>query len=314
VLGLLLAAAAGCASERTTASAGLARAEAARSQSEQRRILEETIARHSGSRSAEIQDTVTRARMKLGYLKARGSRWQEARREFEAAAAGHRGSSQAGGGFASLDRQAAYQAVVCLEAQAKETGDPMMMATAVARYESMLREDPGSPLVMALARRLARLAPDRRNEWDALLQRAVSYQERQARLAAAACGPKAVDHLIRALGGSSPGSGKLAEIGGQGADGTSVAGIRRMLEACGLASKGMYLNRNDFSQLKGKHLWLRDGHFVVIETARLRDVVVYDPLDGSTRPIPLPPLDDPHFVATVVVTDQIPVRSTPRKP
>jgi ABC-type bacteriocin/lantibiotic exporter with double-glycine peptidase domain len=146
-----------------------------------------------------------------------------------------------------------------------------------------------------------------------LLQKAVSHQERQARLSAAACGPKAVEHLIRALGGTSPGLDALAKIGEQGFDGTSVTGVRRMLEAGGVESKGMYLNRKDFSRLTGKHLWLREGHFVVVERARNRDVVVYDPQDGSTKPVALPPLDDPNFLATVVVVSQSPLPTQPQK-
>ncbi len=249
---------------------------------------------HQNSKTQIVQDEVAAARIRLGFLAAHDKDFKKARSVFLEASSKYQGSNHRNPAFGDLKDQAAYQAMVCLEAQGH-------IAQAQAEYRKFLRERIDSPLVFAVHRRLQRLHGGLSQEQDdRLLQSFVSVQQKRARFETAVCGPKAIEHLLALLGMSSPGYQAIAAKCGTTEKGTSIEGIRKGLLALGMRSFGYRLNRKDFATLKVPALWLIKDHYVVVQEIKAEEALVYDSTINSLRKFKLPEEADVNFTAAVI--------------
>ncbi|MEI7986677.1 MAG: hypothetical protein WCI55_13710, partial [Armatimonadota bacterium] len=78
------------------------------------------VAKNAESKDKTIQTAVTRARMTTAYESAKKRDFTTARAEFIEASYKHKGTDAMDPGFGTLSDQAAYQAIVCLDADGKK--------------------------------------------------------------------------------------------------------------------------------------------------------------------------------------------------
>jgi hypothetical protein len=255
---------------------------------------EKIVHAHAKSVEPADQDRVGNARIRLGYLSAKAKDFTAARSQFLLAAK-TKGTGAMGAAFGGISDQAAYQAAVCLVAQGQTEA-------ARAEFRRFMKEQQLSPLTHAAFKRLVRLnggEPDPGDE--ALLQASIGAQEKRIRFETSVCGPKVIEHILPLLGKPAVPYQRLAKLCGTTDAGTTLAGMRKGLQAMGLEGAGIRLNRQDLARLKSPAILLQQDHYVALLEVGERSMRVYDPRYKSELRVPLPALDDPDFTATVIV-------------
>ena len=252
------------------------------------------VQKHAADKDPEVQDEVGAARMRLGYAVSKTGGYAKAREVFLGAAASYKGTGKMNADFGGPQDQAAYQAIVCLEASGKKD-------EARREYLGFIKRRKRSPLVSAVHRRLVRLNDGKATpEYDRLLQIALDAQDKWTRFEISTCGPKCIEYLLKASGKASPGYAELAKTCGTTEKGTSLEGMRKGLKACGLPVYGFLVNRRDFADLPLPAIWLIRDHYVVLLRFEGKYAIAYDPADKSERPLELPPPADTTFQAGVL--------------
>lgn len=269
----------------------------------------EFIAKNETSKDVQVQTLVTRARMTDAYDLAQKKDFASARAEFIEASFKHKGSDAMSPGFGTLPDQAAYQAIVCLEAESKKD-------EAKKEYRKFMKDRKLSPLVQACFRRLERLNGKPLDSDEALLQSAIAEQEKRARFETSVCGPKCLEKMLPYLGKSQKGYVELAKLCGTSDQGTSLDGLKKGCESLGLAPVGLELNAKDFNTMKKPFLWLQTDHYLAILEIKNGKAHIFDPRYKLDTWQPLPKEDEGGFRATVLAfevptTDLV---SDPQKP
>jgi len=257
------------------------------------------VEKHKSDKDAQVQDEVGSAEIHLGYLAAQKGDFEASRKEFLQATK-IQGTGAMNADFGGVPDQAAYQAIVCLVAEHKED-------EAKKQFRSFIKERPLSPLVTAAFRRLRRLNDNQIDPADeALLQSATSKQEKHIRFETSVCGPKTIEYLlsrnlIKATKAHTPTDYKtLAKLCGTRDSGTTLDGLRTGLKALGIESFGAQLNRRDFAKIPGPAIYLDGDHYLALLAVHSSSMTVYDSRYGSEMTMPLPPIDDHNFAATVL--------------
>jgi len=250
-----------------------------------------------------VQDEVGEARIRLGYLAAKRKDFSAARGQFQEAALQYRGTGKMAADFGGIPDQAAYQAAVTLVAQGRN-------AEAEKAFTSFIKERPLSPLVNAAERRLVRMNGGKsKPEWEALLQEALTKQEKHAAFETSVCGPKAIARLLKLLGKPERDYKEIARLcGTSDKDGTTMEGMRKGLKALGIESYGYRVNREDFARLPLPALVLWGQHYLVLESITQGSASAFDPSLNSVSTSKLPPLDDPNFTAIVLTLSPMPLQ------
>lgn len=258
-------------------------------------LYEEFVEENKSSKNPEVQDEVASARMRIGYIAAKKDDFVEARQVFLEADKEYKGTEVESSDYGSLDDQAAYQAIVCLE----NTGDK---PGAEKEYARFIAERKLSPLVHACWKRLKKLNGGKaKPEHDALLQAAVTASEQHGRLESAMCGPKAIVEVVKRTQGRELDYKAVAKACKADKDGTTMANLMVALDTYGFACEALELNANDFRKLAIPAIWLKDNHYVAIVDRIGNDIRVYDSLDNSRSLVKLPPLENADFRANVIV-------------
>ncbi len=248
----------------------------------------------SGSEDPDTQDQVGIARLRLGYVAGKSEDFAKAQAWFDEAATGYKGRGGVDPAFGSIDDQGAYQAAVSLAAQGK-------IAEAEQAFVAFIKERNLSPLVHAAFNRLVRLTGGKpKAEHEALLQEAVTAQEKHIAIESAMCGPKAICHLLKLLGREEPDYHDVAKLCSTTEKGTTILGLRTGLKELGLQSFGYRVNRSDVSRIPLPAISLIEGHYVVIVWISRTNIGFYDPLYRSEREISLPPITDNRFSLDIV--------------
>lgn len=255
--------------------------------------LTELMATYSKSGDADTQDQVAAAGMTLGYLAADKGDYEKARSRFERVDAAYAGTGAASAEYGRLDDQAAYQAIVCLQAEGKRS-------EAVKGYLDFLESRPHSPLIYAVHKRLNSLDPERAEDNDRAMQAALDARDKHLRRELAMCGPRSVARLLRELGIEPASQDELRELCGTTDDGTTMAGMARAFEALGFVPKGRQLNYTDFREEKAPFIWLMRTHYVVVLGWRRDRLRYYDPMYNSERETALTKDQEAAFTATVL--------------
>lgn len=256
------------------------------------------VEEHKDSPDKKVQDEVAAARLRLGYLAVRTEGFQEARATFLEAEKEYKGEGSMGSDFGGLKDQAAYQAAVCLMGEKKS-------AEALAAFKSFIEKYQLSPLVHAAHRRLEILAPDDQEKHDALLQKAITAQEKHIRFETSVCGPKVIGYVLDKLGKSPRDYKELAKICGTANTGTSLEGMRKGLKACGLSSFGYEVSRADLLRLKPNSILLLKDHYVALIAITPTHVVIYDPVKGGEDKFPLPKPDQTDYSIPVLTLEPL---------
>lgn len=258
----------------------------------------EFIERHEESPSPKVQDEVAAARLRVGYLAARENDFAKARTTFLEAEEKYKGEGSMGADFGGLKDQAAYQAAVCLMAE-KKTDE------ALRAFQAFIRDYPLSPLTHAAHRRLEMLAPEEQAQHDALLQTAVTAQEKHIRFETSVCGPKVISHVLESLGRPQKDYKEIAKLCGTTDDGTTLEGMRKGIKALGLESFGYELNREDFLRLKAPAILLQGDHYVALVSFTADYAIVYDPVRGGETKLPLPKPGQTDFSIPVLTFEPL---------
>jgi len=138
----------------------------------------------------KAQDLVGEAEMRLAYFDAGKHDFAASRKKFLEATK-IKGTGAMAADFGGINDQAAYQAVVCLIPQHKED-------EAKAEFRAFMKDHPLSPLVHGAFKRLLRLNNGKSDPNDeALLQTAVTAQEKHIAFETSVCGPKTVEYLLK---------------------------------------------------------------------------------------------------------------------
>ncbi|HXH60067.1 MAG TPA: cysteine peptidase family C39 domain-containing protein, partial [Fimbriimonadaceae bacterium] len=198
--------------------------------------------------------------------------------------------------FGKLDDQAAYQAIVCLQADGKKK-------EAIAEYLKFLKERPSSPLIQGVLNRLKRLEPKRTDEFEAAFQRAYDEQERLRHIDMAKCGPRAALYLFQSLGDRSITEDQIFEACGTTVDGTTMKGLIDGLAKFGMTAKGYSLNWNDFKAAQKPLFWLNMNHYVLVLETTDDSILFYDPLFKTKRTVMVPEDGTAKFSANVLTLD-----------
>ncbi|MBS1700314.1 MAG: hypothetical protein JST12_01520 [Armatimonadetes bacterium] len=254
----------------------------------------EFVARNEMSNDKQVQTVVTRARMTAAFNDAEKGDYSSARAEFLNASLKHKGSDAMNPDFGTLPEQAAYQAIVCLEAEGKKV-------EAAAEYRKFMRERQLSPLIHACFRRLEHLNGDKVDSRDeAALQDAVDAQEKEIRFQTSVCGPKCLEKILPLLGKDPVGYRELAKLCRTTDQGTTLADLKSACESLGLKPVGFELNAKDFTELKNPFIWLQADHYVAVLGFKNGKAIVYNPIYKTEEERPLPKADDSNFRATVL--------------
>ncbi len=254
----------------------------------------EFVATHAKSPDKAVQDSVGKARLRLGYLVAKKD-FSKAREVFLETKKEYKGTGAMNPEFGSIPDQALYQAAVCLAAEGKSE-------EAEKEFVKFIQDRPRSPLVQAAHKRLARLnGGESKPEWDELLQKAVTKQEDIARFEMSVCGPKSIAYLLPRLGKEARTYQEIAKLCGTTDSGTTMEGMRKGLSSLGIESYAYRLNRQDLPKAKFPLLLLKDKHYLAAISLEGDVLTVYDPTYGAEMPLPLPSLDNPDFVANVIL-------------
>lgn len=258
--------------------------------------LEKFISEHQASESPQIQDEVASAGMTLAYSKARQGNYDLARKQFLEVAKGYSGTQGLDPDFGRLDDQAAYQAIVCLQAEGKDR-------EAKAEYEQFIKSRPLSPLVHAAYKRLTKLSPADGELHRRLLQEAITKQEQNAKAELALCGPRVVEELLRCCGKTTAGLEEIKKLCGTTTSGTTLSGMKKGLQELGFNSTGMLLSRDDFENVSTPAIWLMHEHYVLLLAVSKGVATIYDPMTRTERKLPLP--KDQEFSATVLTLSNL---------
>ncbi|MBS1723107.1 MAG: hypothetical protein JSS66_09170 [Armatimonadetes bacterium] len=263
---------------------------------EAERRLEGLVARSKDSLDKDVQDVVATARMKLGYLAAERGDWRGAETVMRTAADEYRGSGQSVEGFGKLDEQAAYQAIVSVQA----SGDTKRSIKEYVRY---LQDRPYSPLCYAVYDRLCKLDPRNAPSYERLLARATSKATEKKSLDEAQCGPKVLARLLLLKDGRRMSLEEASKLCGTTKEGTSMEALASACKAVGHKATGVLLNRRDFASVRLPAVWLWNGHYVLLSETDGATYRFYDPMDDSERSVRLPRSDDAEFQAVVLAID-----------
>jgi len=257
------------------------------------------VRKYEASHDADTQDEVTAARMTMGYAAANRGDMEAAREHFLQAEEQHAGTDGSSPGFGTLPDQAAYQAIVALQAGGKTN-------EAVKEYERYLTDRPSSPLIHAVHRRLKMLVPeDEMPKYDGMLQAAITQREQQQRADLAKCGPKAIVYLLKTLNMPATKEDEISKACGTDLTGTNMTGMVAGLKSVGLQGKGMLLNWDDFRKESKPLVWLYSSHYVVVlQVERGGSATIYDPLYGTQRQIAVPDARSGAFEARCILIDK----------
>ena len=246
------------------------------------------------SSNKEIQDEVANARLRIGYVAAKEKNFDEARSVLEDADKEYRGTGAADPFYGSLNDQAAYQSVVCIESSGDQAG-------AEKGYLMFMKERPSSPLVHACWRRLKRISGGKsKPEHDEAFQAAVSKASKKRAIESAMCGPKSIAEILQVTKGTTLDYQVIAKECEVGKDGVSLEKMIEVLQTHGIKSEAFELNAKDFRSMSLPAIWLKDRHYVVLIERFGDSVRVYDSLYNSRTLDPLPKEDDSDFRAVVL--------------
>lgn len=251
------------------------------------------IAKNEFSRDVKVQTAVTRARMTDAYDLAKSKKYEEARAEFMEASFKHKGTDAMDPAFGTLTDQAAYQAIVCLDAAGKKD-------EAEKEFRKFMTERKLSPLIHACFRRLERIHGKVLDEDQALLEAGIAEQEKQIRFETSVCGPKCLEKVLPMLGVSGKDYMELAKLCGTTDKGTTLDGLKDGCGKLGLKPIGLELNNRDFSLMKKPFLWLQADHYLAVLEIKNGKIHFYDPRFSFDDWKDLPKEDDPKFRAQVL--------------
>lgn len=252
------------------------------------------IAKNEASKDVKVQTAVTRSRMSEAYQTAQKKDFAKARAEFIEASYKHKGTEEMNPAFGTLSDQAAYQAIVCLDADGKKD-------EAVKEYRKFMQERKLSPLIHACFRRLERLNGNKpKPEDEALLQVGIDAQEKQIRFETSVCGPKALARLLPLYGKPEKDYKEIAKLAGTTDEGTTMEGLKNASEELGLQPVGLDLNAKDFNAMKKPFIRLLGDHYLLILEIKDGKALIYDSRFRSEDWVPLPKEDDGQFRATVL--------------
>lgn len=267
--------------------------------------VEQSLAAFAKSADPVVQDQVATARMRAGYQVASKMSFSEARKVFVTTQASYKGTGVRDENYGSIPDQAAYQAIVCLQADGKTE-------EAITEYIKYLKERQSSPLCHGVHRRLMKLAPEREAEWNALLQDCVTKREDFIRLELAMCGPKVLAYLVEGLSLKAdklPGEAKdplhkrFAQITKTDEEGTTLEQMQSGLKAIGIPSHGMQLNAASFREESTPFIWLGHSHYLLVIQKSGDQMTVFDPMTNSQKRMPVPPKSETGFKATVLIPE-----------
>jgi hypothetical protein len=263
------------------------------------------VEKHKASPDPKVQDQVSSARLRIAHLTAREKDFKAARSEFLTAAKEHKGTASMSPEFGGMVDKALYQAAATLNAEGRK-------AEARAAFVKFIKDQPLSPLVHGAYKRIVAMDGKATAEIDALLQAAMNKQAKVMRFETSVCGPKAAVHLLKLKGLAAPGYKALAKECGTTDSGTTLEGLKKGLAAHGVKTFGFELNRKDFARMPLPAILLAADHYVVITAVTDDCFVAYDPRYDSVGKRPLPALNDPHFTATVLITEPMPLQDETR--
>ncbi|MBI1332267.1 MAG: hypothetical protein GC165_05255 [Armatimonadetes bacterium] len=229
----------------------------------------EFIAQNENSSDKEVQSLVTRARIMEGYEAAKKKDFGAAHAEFVEAAYKHKGTNAMDPDYGTLSDQAAYQAIVCVDAEGKKD-------EAEKEYRQFMEERKESPLITACFRRLERLHGKNLPEDEARLQAGIAAQEKRIRFETSVCGPKCIEKILPILGQPQKDYKELAKLCGTTDSGTTLEGLKKGCDAIGLEAVGVELNARDFCHLTKPFVWLQNDHYLAVLEIKEGRMRVYD--------------------------------------
>ncbi len=252
------------------------------------------IAKNEKSSDVKVQTLVTRARMTQAFELAKKKDYAQAREGFINASYQHKGTDAMNPEFGTLPDQAAYQAIVCLDAEGKD-------GEARKEYRKFMEERPLSPLVHACFRRLEKMnGGTARDEDQALLEKATAKQEANVRFELSVCGPKCLEKLLPLFGKEQKGYKELAKLCKTDDDGTTMANLKKGCDSLGLKPIGLELNASDFAKMTKPFMWLQVDHYVDVLEIKGGKALTYDPRYKLDQWVNLPKSDDSGFRAIVL--------------
>lgn len=251
------------------------------------------IREHERDQDSGVQDMVSKARLTLGYIAANRRNFADARAAFNEATAKHRGTTLETRGFGTITDQAAYQAIVCLQAEGKHD-------EAITAYINFVKARPHSPLVYGVHRRLVDLDAVNTKRYDELLQEAVTSREKAMRVRLASCGPKVLAEYLKRMNRPVPDLESLTKACQTDEGGTNMDALREAFAAFGFSVTGREVNRTDFALTPVPFIWLTPDHYVLVLKVGADHARVYDPLTSSEQDFRVPKPDDRQFLATIL--------------
>lgn len=251
------------------------------------------IAKNENSKDIKVQTLVTRARMTDAYNLAKKKDYTAARTEFVEASYMHKGTDAMSPDYGTLPDQAAYQAIVCLDAEGKRD-------EARKEYRKFMEERKLSPLIHACFRRLERLNGKPLEEDQALLESGIAAQEDRIKFETSVCGPKCLEKVLPILGAQAVSYKELAKLCGTTEKGTTMEGLKKGAEKLGLKPVGLELNNQDFLNMKKPFIWIQADHYLAVLEIKNNRVHIYDPRFNIDDWRDLPKEDDPSFRAQVL--------------
>jgi Peptidase C39 family len=252
------------------------------------------IAKNAESKDVKVQTAVTRARMTSAYESAKKKDFVAARTEFIEASYKHKGTDAMNPDFGTLSDQAAYQAIVCLDAAGKDE-------EAKLEFRKFIRERQLSPLITACSRRLERLTGNKLlPEDEALLQDGIAAQEKKIAFETSVCGPKCLERVLPLFGKAKRDYLELAKLCGTDGKGTSIEGLKKGSETLGLEPIGFELNALDFSKMSKPFIWLQVDHYIAVLLIKGGKMFTFDPRYKQEAWFPIPDTEDAKFRAQVL--------------
>lgn len=251
------------------------------------------VAKNADSTDKNIQTAVTRARMTTAYESAKNKNFSAARVEFIEASFKHKGTEAMDPGFGSLSDQAAYQAIVCLDADGKKD-------EAIKEFRKFMADRPLSPLIHACFRRLERLNKQALPEDQLRLENGIAAQEKKINFETSVCGPKCLEKILPMLEKEGMNYQEIAKISGTTDKGTTLEGLKKASQSLGLPAIGLELNNRDFLAMKKPFIWLQADHYIAVLEIKNGRAHFYDPRFNLDEWKTLPKEDDPKFRAQVL--------------